>query len=90
MTVPSAGCLQKAAMVEGIMAMDWAKMMAERRTCSPSWEGGCLAAVHLTAHLTLGILHGDAALGAVDPGDQNDQSEDAEHHQHDGPHSWGC
>ena len=25
--VPSFGCLQKAAMVEGIMAMDWAKMM---------------------------------------------------------------
>ena len=48
-------------------------------------KGRCLAAVHLTAHLALGILHGDAALGAVDPGDQNDQSEDAEHHQHDGP-----
>ena len=25
--VPSSGCLQKAAIVEGIMAMDWAKMM---------------------------------------------------------------
>ena len=26
-------------------------------------KGRCLTAVHLPAHLTLGVLHGDAALG---------------------------
>ena len=46
-------------------------------------KGGCLAAVHLAADLTLGVLDGDAALGLVDMDDQNDHRKHADDQQRD-------
>ena len=43
-----------------------------------------LTAVHFAAHLTLGILDGDAALGVIDEDDEHHQSQHG-HHQQDDP-----
>ena len=46
-------------------------------------KGGCLAAVHLAADLTLGVLDGDAALCFVDVNDQNDHCKHTDQQQSD-------
>ena len=48
-------------------------------------QRGGLTAVHLTAHLTLGILHRDAALCVLHESDQNDQTHNAHHQQQSHP-----
>ena len=71
--------------------MDWAKMMGrtpDMFTFMGRVRG--LAAVHLAAHLTLGVLHGDAALGVVDEDDQHDQQQDAHDDQQSHPPLQGA
>lgn len=74
----------KAQMVAGRDAMVCAKMMGRTpEHVHLHGKGGCLAAVHLAADLTLGVLDGDAALGLVDMDDQNDHRKHADDQQRD-------